>query len=280
MVSLHKKTKENLIIALSDMKHTELDLVIVICGWEGWGKSFMSRGIAKFCAMFLGSSFDVGDIYFDLNEYIEGSIRGGKFKINVLDEARKVLNKRRAMSRDVVGFTNYLSECRSKRQVHIICVPSYSDLDRYIVAWRLNMLFCIDKDYRQNAKTESGYLPKFGTYRLFVNKKQLIYYYDKGYNYYPPRYEARAEWTPVDAFTKEQLIDYQKKKDDSTLKKYLEKPEPKATPASRYLKTALTFIKDYNGLDHKDIFTKLEIPRSSYFYFLKMKEDGSLVAES
>lgn len=274
---IHKKTKENLIISLSDMKHTELDLVIVICGFEGWGKSFMARGIAMFCAMFLGVKFGLDDIYFSLDEYIKGSFEGDKFKINVLDEARKVLFKRRSMSSPVVKFTNYMSECRSKRQVHIILVPSYSDLDRYIVAWRLNMLFAIDKEYLPTDKTESGYTPRFGCYRLFVRKKQLIYAYDKGYNYYPKSYESRDKWTSKDVFSKEEIETYIKKKDEATFKKYIEeesKPKPRAT--DKYLKRALVWIRNHLGYEHRKIFEAIEMPSTNYFNALKFEEETLL----
>ena len=261
---IHKEAKKNLIISLSDMKNTALDMVIVICGWEGWGESFMARGIAKFCADFLGSTFGVEDIYFDLNDYIKGSLNGGRFKINVLDEARKVLNKRRAMSRDVVKFTNYLSECRSKQQVHIICVPSYSDLDRYVVAWRLNMLFCIDKEYLNSDETESGYTPRFGTYRLFVSKKALIYNYDRGYNYYPSKYEARDKWTSVEVFSKEELEQYQANKDKATMQKYMIEDKEKVSRDGVRLKSALIAFKDYTGLTHKEIAERAGLPLTTY----------------
>lgn len=218
---MNKKLGKVLTTLLSDVKNDKFDLVIVVSGPEGWGKSFLSRGLGRFCAKFLESNFGPEDISFSLDKYINGSADGREFKVNVLDEARNVLNRKRTTSRDNVRFTNYLSECRFKRQVHIICAPSYNDLDSYVVEWRMRLLINIDKYYKPDDRRESGMKPVHGVYRAFVDMKSVAYcYFEKGRNYFPSVYAVRDKWTRQEAFTPEEIGLYESAKERAMKDKY------------------------------------------------------------
>lgn len=262
-IYIYARTKNVIDIILSDMKKSKFDAVFVIGGHEGWGKSFMARGLARYCADQLGSSFGPKDIYFNVDDYVDGSMNGGKYKINVLDEARKVLNKKRAMSRDNVKFTDYISECRNRQQVHIICCPSYSDLDRYIVFWRMNVLFNIDKYHEDKGEGVSyiggRYNPIHGKYRVFTDKSAIIRCYDLGYNHLPSRYESRDKWTSVDVFNSDELSDY----DDIKHKAMLEKYGPKANSnrMTEKVERAVDALRNRAGFSSQEIAEIMEYNR-------------------
>lgn len=226
---LQKITKKNLDILLQNVKTAELDLVIVIDGHEGWGKSFGARGIGRYCATKLGTTFGVDDIYFSIETYMEASLaagsakRTGVHKINVLDEGRHALNRKRSMSKKGVLFTNYLSECRGLGQVHIILAPAYHDLDRYLIMWRMQLLIHFEKNHIVNEDNDSGFQAKRGQYFLYTYKKGLNICYYKQYDY-PRKYEERNWWSNKEVFSESELKAYDDKKEAATVEKYAEKP--------------------------------------------------------
>lgn len=257
---LPEKIKVNLDIVLNDVKYSEMDLVIVIDGKEGLGKSFASRGLAKYCATKLNSKFSVNDIYFDTDEYINGSLEAGSaedtgvHKINVLDEGRNALNRLRSNSRKSVKFTNYLSECRALGQVHIILAPAYHDLDAYLINWRMSFVIHFKKNYIKDESTDLGVKIKRGQFLLFTDKKFLSYYYFKKYDY-PKKWEANDWWSVHEVFSGEELQAYKAKKNQATIDKYKVEKENedfvdlaegfvKATRVARFLGISSSAVKD------------------------------------
>lgn len=231
--SMHKGLKANLDILLNDVKNSKMDLVIIIDGPEGLGKSFMARGVGMYCATRLGIPFSPNDIQFDLAPYISESLKaardGIKHKINLLDEARKVLNRARGGSGSNVKFTNYLSECRALGQVHIILAPAFHDLDKYLVLWRMSILIHCVKNYKQDPESETGVSLYRGEYKAFVNaaggKKALNTCWEMKNYTYPHAWEVHAMWPSTEVFTSEQLERYEKKKFNATLNKYYSEEE-------------------------------------------------------
>lgn len=289
---MNKKLRHILLSHLSDMNVSELDLVIVIGGSEGWGKSFTARGLGRFCAECLGVSFGEVNISFEIDEYINKSMAGlnnidklksndefealkdrVKFRINILDESRRVLNKKRTMSYSNVKFTDFISECRALRQIHIILLPSYSDLDRYIVAWRMNFLINIDKSHKADKTLVSGWRPEFGIYRVFADKKKLIHAYDKGYNYFPSTYEVKDRWTTKEAFIEDELIKYEKRKFQATLEKYKTVDEKEKLSRWGILFTKALLKARKEGSSVKEVCKEFELPTRSTFYYLVKKFD-------
>lgn len=223
--------KRNLDIILSDLAFSEMDVVIVLDGYEGTGKSFTSRGIAMYAATFLrqwfpNTTFGVEDINFDTEKYVDESLIAGKpneinkrIKINSLDEGRNALNRKRTTSKSNVRFTNYLSECRAFQQVHIILAPAFHDLDRNIILWRLNMLLHTIKAWSPNKASPSGVKLRRGAFKLYTKKKDIQRQYEFPYNY-PYESEAQGFWSPLEVFTDEQIQAYNDKKTAATTSKY------------------------------------------------------------
>lgn len=234
---LHPRLKQNLDILLTDVKNSSMDLVIVVDGPEGLGKSFAARGLAMYCATVLGSTFGVKDIEFELEDYIKHSLEAGSakktgiHKINVLDESRKVLNRARGGSNSNVQFTNFLSECRALGQVHILLCPAFHDLDKYIILWRMGLLIHFNKNYKPDEESETGVSLFRGEYKVFINssagRKALYTCYDMRQYSYPYKWEVRGIWSNKEVFTPEQIEAYEEKKNDSTIKKYYADEEAK-----------------------------------------------------
>lgn len=217
--SLSKKSKAELDRCLEDVKTHEMDLLIVLDGKEGVGKSFSARGVAMYCATYLGTTFGVENIEFDIMQYVENSLKGGQFRVNVLDEGRKALGRAKR-TKEVNFFLDYLSECRSKQQIHIILVPAFHDLSSYIVRWRMRMLFHFRKSYVNNPNPEGMKLMKRGEFKLFSSFTNLNYEYENRTYKYPKFYDDWNWWSNKEVFAPEAVVAYNDKKDKYTIKKY------------------------------------------------------------
>ena len=176
------------------------DLVVVFDGAEGAGKSTLMRQVGAYCQHYMKERhghkvpFDINNIKFDLADYTENAIKleNEKGHIHDLDESRAVANRKRSTSKGNVGFTNYLSECRSAGHIHLIALPAYHDLDSYVAIWRCSFLIHIEKYFAKTGE-EKGvpiYELKLGEYRVFLNDSKLkaMYYHKMKYIY--PRKEV------------------------------------------------------------------------------------------
>ena len=212
--SMNKQLKENLDIELSSMKQSIQDFVLVIDGLEGSGKSKFARQIAFYCAKNLGSHFDtegIGNIHNDINKYIDTSLQAGAFAVNILDESRNALLKVTSQSRSAVRFTNYLSECRALRQVHIILLPAYHDLAKYVVLWRMNFLIHLKKKMIPDAKMEGGYKLVLGEFLVFPNDSYTKWFYDDKYRY-NKKFAVRDRFPNFEVLSPGGLEAYEKQK--------------------------------------------------------------------
>ena len=200
------------------------DLVLVVDGPERAGKSSRLRQIAMYCAYYLGTSFNDNNIHFKVQDYMDFSIDSPPKTVCVLDEARKELNKKRSNSKAAVKFTDFLSECGMFNQVHIIALPAYHDLDKYIIDWRSKGVYHIHKEYEQDSTKRSGYKLKRGDFTFWINDDYLKKSYLFPYSY-PKRWTCRGRFANHEVLTKEQLQNYENKKGDNIEKKYHSKSE-------------------------------------------------------
>ena len=227
---LSKKTKANIDILINDLAKSEMDLLILIDGYEGSGKTFMSRGLAMYIATVLrkyfpNTTFGVDDITFTTETYVNQSLEHGEphkkkaVKINVLDEGRHALNRKSSTSRGNKIFTNFLSECRAMQQVHIILCPAFHDLDRNVVLWRTSAILHAMKSHIPDKESASGFTLKRGKFKLFTNREHIATQYQFPYNY-PRWFEDHTIWSSKEVFTPEQLEAYNEKKFKATIQKY------------------------------------------------------------
>jgi deoxyadenosine/deoxycytidine kinase len=254
----------------NDMYRDKMDVVIVIDGKEGTGKSRMARIVGSYLAMKAKMPFSVPNIHFSAKEYIKFSEAGAKFQINVLDESRQALNKRRSMSKDVVGFTNYISENRDKYQVHIILLPAIHDLDSYVSIWRMHMLIRMLRIHKYMA-TEQTYRLDRGHFRIYSNNTELqkcMHNKNKyGYYAYPsPKYNGKmGDYEP---FTDIEIAEYEKKKAEERSKKYVESDEESESDRNIRLKQFIhgfyVYVKDKYNIDNKDVARSMGVSTNQF----------------
>jgi len=226
---LQKQTKLELDIALNEVKNDNMDIVLVIDGGEGTGKSTFARQLGAYCGQYMKVQFGVDNIHFGLDQYIKASDENGKFHINLMDESRAILNKKRSMSNPAVRFTNYISECRDKNQIHIILLPAFHDLDNYISQWRMKyLLHCTaryaNKDAGTNNPADNWQLVK-GEYYLFPSDRNLMRYISNPQKYgrynYPTSKNHSYIFKKNEVLTEAELKVYTDKKAEFRKSKYV-----------------------------------------------------------
>lgn len=217
---IDNKLKKNIDILIDGVRQKD-DFVLVVDGHEGSGKSIFAQELGKYCSERLNTNFTVHNIHFKLNDYIDTSLEAPIMHINVLDESRKILNKKASMTYNVRKFTDYMSECRKRQQVHIFCVPAYHDLDEYIIKWRMKGLIHCLKYYKESDNYESGYMIQRGEFKFYPNDEKLKEYYHYKYKY-PKKYEIYGRFEYAEVVDQ---LEYEKKKDDNMMQKYHSKFE-------------------------------------------------------
>lgn len=266
------KWLENLNIWLDAIDEND-DLVLVFDGPERSGKSKRLRQVAKYCANYLGTHFSKDNIKFDAQQYMDFSIDSPQKTVCVLDESRKQLNRARSTSKIAIKFTDYLSECAKKNQVHLIALPAYHDMNNYVINWRSKGVYHVHKEYERDDSKKSGYKLKRGDFTFYVNddylKKCYFYKYD-----YPKRWAAKGRFTNVEVLTPEDLILYEKEKDDNIEQKYHSKSEneelnkQEKTWRSRALNLAVA-MRDNRGIDKGELADAMKMEVSNFVKFLQ-----------
>ncbi|MDH4127282.1 MAG: hypothetical protein OEV44_00900 [Spirochaetota bacterium] len=209
------KLKNNIDILLDACTQDD-DMFIVFCGEEGAGKSVFMQQVGAYCADYLDTEYNIDNIVFGLNDYLKKSLKSSHYTVINLDEARKILNRSAGATKASRTFTDYASECRSKRQIHIIGLPAYHDLNSYIVNWRMKLLVRVLKGFEVDPKSKSGYSLSRGTFKLYTDRTQINNMYEFKYKY--PR-----QWESFGRFSNYNIIpskEYDKKKGDNLDLKY------------------------------------------------------------
>lgn len=238
---------------INDLKDSD-DFVIIITGAEGAGKSVLSQQIAGYISNNVPVKFSVDNIHFNTANYQDTAMSCPKYTINILDESRSSLNKMRGNSSSNVDFTNYLSECRDQNQVHIIILPAFTDLDRYVAVHRSKLVINVIK-YRDK---ESGKLVR-GNFNIIKadNKYLLNQAWEnkyKGFSLNMLWKQCRFNnWSPIN----EQ--EYKLKKANHRKEKYSSENNNDKVTKNKYekVKTQLenvkSFLKDNLGMKNSEI---------------------------
>ena len=225
---LDKGMIKKIIPLLEDMYKSNQDFLIILSGKEGAGKSTFARQLAWFCYFFLKkyngkAYFDTDsskNIHFSAEGYVNACLESEPFTINILDEARSVINRKRSTSKESVQFTNYLSEARDQNLVHIICLPSWLDLDRYVVQHRSRAIVKIYGKIVEDKTAVSGRKLDLGYFHLWKMDENVKKAYDKGGYDYPPNPIVKGEFKGTEVMTEKGLISYNGKKAYNRKSKY------------------------------------------------------------
>jgi len=258
--SLPDKLKIDIDILMDDVMVGEMDLVIILDGKEGSGKSYDGRLLGKYISTITKTPFRVDNIHFSTEKYMNFSESMPKFTINILDESREALNKKRGMSKSNVNFTNWLSENRDKQQIHILILPAIHDIDSYISVWRMKLLIHKLLGHGKNEKNRSGYELVRGYFKVYENNKDLQQVMHNKMKYgsyaYPRDYKYMRKIKYTEIFTEQELIDYKNKKASERRAKYQEGLKKKDVKAVKILNVLLEM-----GVSQREIARKTGFSR-------------------
>ena len=178
---------------------------MVIDGEEGSGKSVLAQQYAKE----LDPKFNIDNICFNADQFIERLKKAPKYSCIILDEAFSSANSRSALTEVNRSLIGVATEMRQRNLFVIIVIPSFFDLDKYFALWRCRALFHV---YFKKDGSRGSYIifPKNKKKYLYLNGKKF-------YNYSKP-----ASPYPVCSFSNYYTIDeieYRKKKAEAFKKR-------------------------------------------------------------
>jgi len=285
-VRLDPPLAHNLLCLYEAAKQTNGDVVIIIDGEEGSGKSTLGRQIAKFLdpnfteksmefnpedaikAHFRGLPDNWASFY---KEYKEGKLEAKPWECIILDESAD-LDRKRTMSAGSVEFTSFMTQSRQLHKIFIIILPSIHILNGYIAEHRAVALIHAYK----HEKTEMGFYRWYGRKAIRemfspMMHRQKLYSKNK---LFAGRFSGR------EAFD----ITYYTKKKAKALDRYrkietMPAMDPDALIAADRRMIMKTFLE--LGYDNdKRIYTLLRMPRRSWEEIKKaVKKDLGIVAE-
>lgn len=206
--------------AIEDCLYDDDDFVIIICGEEGAGKSLLARQIGAFVGEKTGNGFGIDNIHFDADAYKEASEKSKKkAEVNILDETRSSLLRSSSTTKKNKLFTNWFSENRNKNQIHVLLLPAYHDLDKYMAIWRVKLVIKVIKSRIADKDRESGKKIQRGHYALYSPDELREYYFRQStFGYY--RYPAPTVKGAFPAFEPlEDISGYERKKEEFRQKK-------------------------------------------------------------
>lgn len=153
------------------MLRDDNDLVIIIDGGEGSGKSVLAQQVATT----LDPTFNINRITFTPRAFMQAVKDAQKYEAVIYDEAFSGLINRTSLTWTNLIIVKMLAEVRQKNLALIIVAPTFFDLDRYVALWRSRFLINV---YR-GKQYERGYFRFFS----FEKKKDLFVDGRQRYNY-------------------------------------------------------------------------------------------------
>ena len=178
------------------------DMVIVVDGAEGSGKSVLSQQAAYFC----DPTLNLDRIVFTPNEFRKAIIKAKPYQAVIYDEAYTGLSARATMSMINRALVSMLAEIRQKNLFVFVVMPTFFDLDKYVALWRSRALINV----YTGDNFERGFFKFFNKSR----KKDLYINGKKYYNYNKP--DANFIGRFPNHYTVDEVA-YKKKKRNSLL---------------------------------------------------------------
>jgi len=235
------------------------DIIWIVDGKEGCGKSLLSRQIASYVDPSFKGEEGLNRIAFSPDEFKEAVLSAQKYQAVIFDEAFRGLGSRSAMSTTNKTINEMLMEMRQRNLFVLLVLPSFFELDKYPAVHRSLGLIHVLKG--------KGWTR--GTYRYFDSKRKKKMYLmgKKTYSYCTKRnFRGRfvKEFDPVD----EQ--EYENKKTES-LRKLLAsgvvENRYEVKYRTRLYDTAKLLIEKH-GYKHKEIGAIWGVARNSVTNFL------------
>lgn len=170
--------KKNLDTAKEVVKK-DWDMVFLVDGFEGCGKSVLAQQVAKFC----DPTFCIDRITFTPKQFKEAVLAAKPYQAVIFDEAYGALNAKTAMQWINRSIVKMLTEIRQKNLFIIIVLPTFFDLVKYIAIWRSRALLHV----YSGDDFERGFFCFYNIDRkksLYVNGKKFYNYSNPKPNFY------------------------------------------------------------------------------------------------
>ena len=165
------------------------DMVFLVDGYEGSGKSVLAMQVAYYC----DPSLVAERICFTSQDFQEAIKKADKYQAIVYDEAYTGLSSRGTMSKVNKSIVEMLAEIRQKNLFVVIVMPTFFDLDKYVALWRSRVLL--------HVYTGANFQRGFFSFYNADNKKALYVQGKKFYNYHAwkPNFRAKfGNYYPID----------------------------------------------------------------------------------
>lgn len=247
----------NLKIAKEVIKK-DWDMLFVVDGAEGSGKSIMAMQMAKFC----DPTLTLDRVVFTPTDFRKAIINAKRYQAVVYDEAYTGLSSRATMSMINRALVTMLAEIRQKNLFVFVVMPCFFDLDKYVALWRSRGLMHV----YTGRNFERGYFCFFNVDR----KKQLYINGKRFYSY------ARPKSNFFGRFVNHYVIDkkaYLKKKKNSLIER--EKKREQAAIRREVENVMFERVMQMSDkIPHKIKIEVLAIPASTYFLKMKQYKDA------
>jgi len=224
------------------------DVFFIFDGHEGAGKSLFMRKTAALIHRLLihwnkKSELSTKNIHMTVDEYTKASLKAKYIgHVNILDEARRELNRATSQSITNRKYTDYISECRDTNQIHMVGLPSFHDLDKNLVLFRQKFIIHVKKQMVIDKTTITGTRLERGKFVCYMRNRDLINsYFSKSRYTYPKKYAISGVFDGIEPIEfsmreyKEQKKKYRKEKYRKQREKELGKRQAKKENQLQYL---------------------------------------------
>lgn len=180
----------NLGIIKKQINEKDMDMVGIIDGYEGVGKSVLAQQIAYN----VDPTLNLSRIVFSPEEYKNAVLKGKRGQAIIWDEAITGSFNREAIQRMNVLVIKMMAQVRQMNLFILIVLPTFYDLDRNLALFRTK--FLIHTHFGN--EFERGFF-KFAS---MDKKKQMYLKYQKQY-YYP---KSNSHWSFKGRFVKQYIV--------------------------------------------------------------------------
>lgn len=229
------------------------DMLFLVDGMEGSGKSVMAQQIGGYC----DPTLNIERVTFTPEEFRNAIMEATAFQCVIYDEAYTGLSSRATMSRINRTLVSMLAEIRQKNLFVIVVMPTFFDLDKYVALWRSRALI--------HVYTGDNFQRGFFAFYNIDTKKDLYVNGKKFYNYRASKSNFYGRFTNWYAVDKEE---YRQKKRHSLTRRIKQQMEAEFKAAvEEALITRVIEIGD--ALTHKKKMEILDMKPATYYRRLK-----------
>jgi len=233
------------------------DMLFVVDGSEGSGKSVLAMQMAYYC----DPTLTLSRIVFTPTIFRKAIVEAKPYQAIVYDEAYTGLSSRATMSLINRTLISMLAEIRQKNLFVWVVMPCFFDLDKYAALWRSRALI--------HVYTGDNFERGFFCFYNYDRKKALYMLGKKFYSYYKPSANF------IGKFTNEFVVnesEYRLKKRNSLI----EREKKRAEAAIKKEIEGIMFervMEMSDKIPHKLKIELLGLAPSTYFLKLKQHEE-------